>query len=114
MPDDTPIAAEDHLLGETGPARLSIMNAQSIPNMAHEHGKRRELMKTMSLDDRLYSALEAASSQSGRSIQELVNEAIQSWLAEAAMDDAEYAAIEYVRAEAGEPGGVESDHLRSL
>ena len=64
-------------------------------------------MKTMSVDDSLYSALEAASDRSGRSILELVNEAIESWLAEAAMDDAEYAAIEAARVEAAEQGGVE-------
>lgn len=64
-------------------------------------------MKTMSLDDSLYSALEAAAGRSGRPVQELVNEAIESWLAEAAMDDAEYAAIEDARVEAAEQGGVE-------
>ena len=64
-------------------------------------------MKTMSMDDSLYSALEAASDRSGRPVQELVNEAIASWLAEAAMDDDEYAAIENARAEAAEQGGVE-------
>lgn len=64
-------------------------------------------MKTMSLDDSLYSALEAASDRSGRSIQELLNEAIVSWLSEAVMDDAEYTEIEDARAEAVEQGGVE-------
>ena len=64
-------------------------------------------MKTMSVDDSLYSALETASDRSGRSMQELVNEAIVSWLAEAAMDDAEHAAIEDARAEAAEQGRVE-------
>ena len=64
-------------------------------------------MKTMSLDDSLYSALEAASGRSGRSVQELVNEAIVSWLVDAAMDDAEYSSIEDARAEAVEQGGVE-------
>ena len=64
-------------------------------------------MKTMSMDDSLYSALEAASDRSGRPVQELVNEAIASWLAEAAMDDAEHAAIADARVEAAEQGGVE-------
>ena len=64
-------------------------------------------MKTMSVDDSLYSALEATSGRSGRPVQELVNEAIVSWLAEAAMDDAEHAAIEDVRVETAEQGGVE-------
>ena len=64
-------------------------------------------MKTMSVDDSLYAALEAASDRSGRTVHQLVNEAIVSWLSEAAMDDAKYAAIEDARAEAAEQGGVE-------
>lgn len=64
-------------------------------------------MKTTSVDDGLYSALAAVADRSGRSVQELVNEAIESWLADAAMDDAEYEAIEKARAEAAEEGGVE-------
>lgn len=64
-------------------------------------------MKTMSVDDALYSALEAASGRSGRPVQDLVNEAIESWLAEAAMDEAERAVIEAARVEAAEQGGVE-------
>lgn len=64
-------------------------------------------MKTMSVDDNLFLALEAAAELSGRTVQELVDEALVSWLTEAAMDDAEYAAIEEARAEAAEQGGVE-------
>ena len=37
----------------------------------------------------------------------LVNEAIESWLAEAELDDTEHAAIEEARAEAAEQGGIE-------
>lgn len=51
--------------------------------------------------------LEMAADRNGRPVQELVNEAILSWLADAAMDDAEWAAIERARAEAVEQGGVE-------
>ena len=64
-------------------------------------------MKTMSVDDGLFSALEAAAEISGRTVQELVDEALVSWLADAAMDDAEYAVIEKARAEAAEQGGVD-------
>ncbi|MXZ90246.1 MAG: hypothetical protein F4Z05_02055 [Chloroflexi bacterium] len=64
-------------------------------------------MKTMIVDDGLFSALEAAAELSGRTVQELVNEALVSWLADAAMDDAEHTAIEKARAEAAEQGGVE-------
>ena len=64
-------------------------------------------MKTISVDDRLYGALEAAADRNGRSIQELLNEAIESWLADAAMDDNDRAAIEQARAEAAEQGGAE-------
>ena len=64
-------------------------------------------MKTTTVDDRLYVALEAAADRNGRPVQELVNEAIGSWLADAATDEADHAAIEQARAEAAEHGGVE-------
>ena len=37
----------------------------------------------------------------------MVNEAIESWLAEAELDDDEHTAIEEARAEAAEQGGIE-------
>ncbi len=43
-------------------------------------------MKTISVDDGLYGALEVAADRDGRPIQELVTEAIVSWLADATMD----------------------------
>ena len=64
-------------------------------------------MKTMNVDDGLYGALEAAADHHGRPVQALVDEAIASWLADAASDDADRAAIEQARAEAAEQGGVE-------
>ena len=64
-------------------------------------------MKTMTVDDSLYTALEAAADRNGRPVQELVNEAIGSWLADAAADEADHAAIERARAEAVDHGGVE-------
>ena len=66
-------------------------------------------MKTITVEDSLYGALEAAADRNGRSVQELLNEAIESWLADAAMDDAEHSAIERSRLEAAEQGGVESE-----
>ena len=67
----------------------------------------RRPMKTMTVDDVHYLALEEAARRSDRSVQELVNEAIESWLAEAELDDAEHTAIEEARAEAAEQGGIE-------
>ena len=64
----------------------------------------RRPMKTMTVDDVHYLAL---ARRSDRSVQELVNEAIESWLAEAELDDAEHTAIEEARAEAAEQGGIE-------
>ena len=70
-------------------------------------GPRGTAMKTMTVDDGLYGALEAAADRNGRPIQELVNEAIASWLADAAADEDDRAAIEHARAEAAGHGGVE-------
>ena len=64
-------------------------------------------MTTMTVDDGLYGAVEAAADRNGRPVQELVNEAIASWLANAAEDEDDREAIEQARAEAAEHGGVE-------
>lgn len=64
-------------------------------------------MKTMNVDDGLYGALEAASDRDGRPVQALVTEAIVSWLADAAMDEADHETIESARREAARQGGVE-------
>ena len=64
-------------------------------------------MKTMTVDDSQYLALQEAALRSDRSIQELISEAIELWLVETEMDDAEHDAIEEARAEAAEQGGVE-------
>ena len=64
-------------------------------------------MKTMTVDDGLYGALETAGDRAGRPVQELVNEAITSWPADAAADEADRGAIEQARAEAAEQGGAE-------
>ena len=68
-------------------------------------------MKTMTVEDSLYGTLEAAADRNGRSVQELLSEAIESWLADAAMDDAEHSAIARSRAEATQQGGVEFEAL---
>ena len=64
-------------------------------------------MKTMTVDDGLYGALEVVAGRNGRQVRELVEEAIVSWLADAASDDADHTAIEHARAEATEQGGIE-------
>ena len=64
-------------------------------------------MKTMTVDGGLYGAPKAAADREGRPVQDLVKEAIVSWLADTAMDDADHAAIEKARAEAAELGGTE-------
>ena len=64
-------------------------------------------MKTMTVEDSLYGALKASADRNGRSVQDLLNEAIESWLADAAMDDADHSAIERSRLEAAEQGRVE-------
>ena len=64
-------------------------------------------MKTLSVDDGLYGAMEAAAARDGRSIQELIVEVIGVWLEDASRDEADYALIEHARAEAAEQGGAE-------
>ena len=64
-------------------------------------------MKTMILEDSLYGALETIAGRRGRPVQELANEAVASWLADAAKDDADYTAVERARVEAAKHGGVE-------
>ena len=68
-------------------------------------------MKTMNLDDRLYGAIEVFADRDGRPVQELVNEALVSWLADAEMDDADHAEIERARSEATEAGSIEFEEF---
>ena len=68
-------------------------------------------MKAMSVDEDLYGALQAVADRDGRTVQDLVAEAIVSWLAELAVDEADHAAIEQSRAEAVELGGVEFEQF---
>ena len=68
-------------------------------------------MKVMSVDEDLYGALEAAAGRNGRTVQELVAEAVVAWLGELAADEVDHAAIEQSRAEAAEFGGVEFEEF---
>ena len=66
-------------------------------------------MKTLTLEDDLYEALEEEAYKVGRTVGEIVAEAASSWLADAELDEEERAEIDAARAEAAEVGGVEAD-----
>ncbi len=72
-------------------------------------------MKTLTLNDKLYSALEEYSEETGRPISELAAEAIESWLSDEELDEAELAEIEAVERDWQENGGMEAgEFFRSL
>ena len=62
-------------------------------------------MKTMTLNDGLYSALEEEARRSGRTVNDLVTEAIESWLWDFELDGEERSETELARSEAAEQGG---------
>ena len=64
-------------------------------------------MKTLTINDELYSALEGVANRSGQTVSDLVFEAIQVWLDDIATDEADREKIEAARSEAAEQGGVE-------
>ena len=64
-------------------------------------------MKTLTVTDELYSALEEAANRSGQTVSDLVLEAIQVWLDDVAADEADHEEIEAARSEAAEKGGIE-------
>lgn len=64
-------------------------------------------MKTLTITDELYSALEEAANRSGQTVSDLVLEAIQIWLDDVAADEADREEIEAARSEAAEQGGAE-------
>ncbi len=68
-------------------------------------------MKTLTLNDRLYSELEDHSETTGRSINELAAEAIESWLADTMLSEAELTEIEAVERDWRENGGVEAEEF---
>ena len=64
-------------------------------------------MKTLTITDELYSALEEAANRSGQTVSDMALEAIQIWLDDVAADEADREEIESARTEAAEQGGVE-------
>lgn len=64
-------------------------------------------MKTITVTDELYLALEEAANRSGQTVSDLVLEAIQVWLDDVAADEADREKIEAARSESAEKGGVE-------
>ena len=84
---DTPAGAfgEIRQVGEA----VAMLQEEGDPIPERGRPRARRSMKTMTVDDDHYLALEEAARRSDRSVQELVNEAIESWLAEAELDDTE-------------------------
>ena len=64
---------------------------------------------TILLDDEsLYNTLEAESAKSGRSVQEIVVEALEQWLVDAQLDEEEHTEIDAARKEWQKKGGIEA------
>lgn len=68
-------------------------------------------MRTIEVAEDVYSALEAAADRGGRTIQTLVAEAVESWLADLAADEAEFDEIQTARLEAASGGAVEFEEF---
>lgn len=68
-------------------------------------------MKTLTLDDKLYLALEEEAVKIGRPIRELLAEAIEHWLLDAELDEAEGGEIKAADREWRENGGVEASEF---
>ncbi|MCY4556661.1 MAG: hypothetical protein OXF79_09860 [Chloroflexi bacterium] len=68
-------------------------------------------MKALTVTDSLYFALEEAANRSGRPVSDLLSDAIEAWLINDAMDDAERREIGAARAEAAEQGGIAFEAL---
>ena len=68
-------------------------------------------------DENLYQAVRAAATKTERSVQDIVAEALEHWLADADMDEHDGAEIEAARREWREKGGIEAheffDKLRA-
>lgn len=58
-------------------------------------------------NDALYGALEAEASSTGRSVEEVIINALEQWLAESEMDEKERAETEDALREWEETGGIE-------
>jgi len=59
-------------------------------------------------DESLYQAVRAAATKTERSVQDIVAEALEHWLADADMDERDGAEIEAARSEWREKGGIEA------
>ena len=68
-------------------------------------------MKTLMLDDKLYMALEEEAIKAGRPVSELLTEAVEQWLSDAELDEAELSEIEAANREWRENGGVEASEF---
>ena len=66
---------------------------------------------TLTLDDRLYSALEEQAETTGRAIDELAAEAIELWLVVGDLDEEELAEIEAAVRDWEENGGMEAEEF---
>ncbi len=68
-------------------------------------------MKTLTLDDKLYMALEEEAIKVGRPVSELLAEAVEQWLLDAELDETELREIKEADREWRESGGVEADEF---
>ena len=59
-------------------------------------------------DESLYEAVEAEAARTKRTLQDIVTEALEQWVAEIEMDERERAQIEAARREWRKKGGVEA------
>ena len=68
-------------------------------------------MKTLMLDDKLYMALEEEAVKVGRPVTELLTEAVEQWLLDAELDEAELSEIKAADREWRENGGMEANEF---
>ncbi|MCE2458601.1 MAG: ribbon-helix-helix protein, CopG family [Dehalococcoidia bacterium] len=68
-------------------------------------------MKTLTLDDKLYTALEEEAIKVGRPVGELLTEAVEQWLLDAELDESELGEIESADREWRKHGGVEASEF---
>ena len=110
---DLPELTEQHLRAalEFGAIEDTATSETTELGYPEERAPRGLPMKTMSVDDRLYGAIEALADRDGRPVHELVNEALVSWLADAEMDDTDHDEIKQARIEAAETGCIEFEEF---
>ena len=68
-------------------------------------------MKTLTLDDKLFLALEEEAVKTGRPVDELLTEAVEQWLLDAELDEGELTELEAADREWREKGGVEASEF---